>query len=46
MLEAKNNNMKVINIIDNVTIQYNYSKEAISIRSADSYIIEMIMGKN
>lgn len=42
---AKDNNMKVINISDKITIQYNYLKEAVTIRSADSYIIELILGK-
>ena len=45
LLEAKNNNMKIINITNNITIQYNYLKEAVGIRAADSYIIEMIIGK-
>ena len=45
LLEAKNNNMSVINITDNITIEYNYLKEAISLRAADSYIIKMIIGK-
>ena len=42
---AKDNNMKVINISDKITIQYNYLKEAVTIRSADSYILELILGK-
>ena len=45
MANAKDNNMKVINISDKITIQYNYLKEAVSIRAADSYIIELILGK-
>lgn len=42
---AKNKNMEVISVLDKVTIKYNYLEEAISIRSGDSYIIELILGK-
>ena len=44
MASGKNNN-NLANVSDKITIDYNYSKEAISIRSGDSYIIEMILGK-
>lgn len=45
MSNAKNNNGSSINITDNITIQYNYLEEPISIRAGDSYIIELILGK-
>ena len=45
MSNAKNNNRSSINITDNITIQYNYLEEPISIRAGDSYIIELILGK-
>ena len=45
MENGRNNNLKTVNITDKVTIEYNYASEPISIRSGDSYIIEMILGK-
>lgn len=45
MSNAKNSNMSIMNITDKITIRYNYLEEPISIRSGDSYIIELILGK-
>lgn len=44
-MESGKNNNNLANVSDKITVDYNYSKEAISIRSGDSYIIEMILGK-